>query len=58
MKPIRLAPEAYRLGHCFSVTLTTANRERLFHGNDAAEEMKTSECRPVALASGDSGARR
>ena len=37
MKPIRLAPEAYLLGHAFSLTITTANRERLFHGNDAAE---------------------
>ena len=37
MKPIRLAPEAYRLGHAFSITITTANRESLFHANDAAE---------------------
>jgi putative transposase len=37
MKPIRLAPEAYRMGHAFSLTITTANRERLFHGSAAAE---------------------
>jgi len=30
MKRIRLDPEAYRLGHCFSVTLATAGRVRVF----------------------------
>ena len=30
MKRIRLEPEAYRLGHCFSVTLATDGRARVF----------------------------
>ena len=30
MKRIRLDPHAYRLGHCFSVTLATAGRARVF----------------------------
>ena len=30
MKRIRLDPEAYRLGHCFSVVLATAERARIF----------------------------
>ncbi|MDO8615115.1 MAG: transposase [Dehalococcoidia bacterium] len=37
MKRIRLAPEAYRLGHAFSVTITTANRAGLFARADAAD---------------------
>lgn len=30
MKSIRLGPEAYHIGHCFSVTIVTANRVPLF----------------------------
>jgi len=30
MKRIRLEPEAYRVGHCFSVILATAKRARIF----------------------------
>jgi len=29
-KPIRLDPEAYRIGHCFSVTIRTSFHRRLF----------------------------
>ena len=37
MKRIRLQAEAYRLGHCFSVTLTTAERARLFTERKAVQ---------------------
>jgi len=34
-KPIRLDPEAYRIGHCFSVTFRTSFHRRVFSTNDA-----------------------
>ena len=37
MKRIRLEPEAYRLGHCFSVTLTTAERAPALAQPDAIQ---------------------
>ncbi|HJX61913.1 MAG TPA: transposase [Dehalococcoidia bacterium] len=37
MKRIRLESEAYRLGHCFSVTLATAGRTRVFAEPRAVE---------------------
>ena len=37
MKRIRLQPEAYRLGHCFSVTLATAERARVFTQANAVQ---------------------
>src|SRR3989304_208477 len=37
MKRIRLEPEAYRLGHCFSVTLATAQRAPALTQPDAIQ---------------------
>ena len=37
MKRIRLDPEAYRLGHCFSVILATAERARIFMEPNAVQ---------------------
>ncbi len=37
MKRIRLEPEAYRLGHCFSVTLTAAERAPALTKPDAIQ---------------------
>jgi len=41
MKRIRLQPEDYRLGHCFSVVLATADRGRLFTETKAFETCLT-----------------
>ncbi len=41
MKQIRLEPEAYRLGHGFSVTLTTAERVRIFIKPEAVQACLT-----------------
>ena len=37
MKRIRLDPEAYRLGHCFSVSLATTERASVFTEPEAVE---------------------
>ena len=37
MKRIRMDPEAYRIGHCFSVTIRTSFHQRLFRSPDAVK---------------------